>query len=269
MNKKDGFLQRAGNFLTGKGFYIVLALCAVVIGVSAWAMLSVGNADVDTLELEAGMAVTVLPTALPTAPAETPDSEAAMARLDEAETEAEAAGKQSEMESPAPAEEPEAAETYDDMGTDAGETPVISTEDTAIQFGFVWPVDGEIVTPYATSELIYDKTMADWRTHGGIDIGVPIGTKVLAISSGTVENVYEDALYGTTVVIDHGNGLRSVYSNLAAAPTVAVGDQIATGAIIGSVGSTALVETGLVNHLHLETTENGVKVDPMDYLPSR
>ena len=45
---------------------------------------------------------------------------------------------------------------------------------------YVWPVYGQIERPYAMTELVYDKTMADWRTHDGIDIESTLGTQVLA-----------------------------------------------------------------------------------------
>lgn len=84
---------------------------------------------------------------------------------------------------------------------------------------------------------------------------------------GTVEQVCQDDLMGTTVVIDHGDGLQSAYSNLAAVPTVSVGDTVSTGSVIGSVGETALAEHNRAAHLHLEMLRDGVAVDPAQYLP--
>ena len=74
-------------------------------------------------------------------------------------------------------------------------------------------------------------------------------------------------LLGTTVVIRHRDGLESVYANLAATPTVAVGDQVVVGQVIGAVGDTALCETGEVCHLHLAMRRDGESVDPADFLP--
>jgi murein DD-endopeptidase MepM/ murein hydrolase activator NlpD len=84
--------------------------------------------------------------------------------------------------------------------------------------------------------LAYDKTMADWRTHSGIDIEASLGAKVVATANGRVEAVYNDEMFGTTVVISHGGSLRSVYCNLAAEPTVKAGDAVRMGDVIGSVG---------------------------------
>ena len=74
---------------------------------------------------------------------------------------------------------------------------------------------------------------------------------------------------GTTVEIDHGNGLVSIYANLAVVPTVKVGDQVTTGAIIGSVGNTAVAESGRAAHLHFAMFRNNGAVNPEDYLPQK
>jgi len=140
-------------------------------------------------------------------------------------------------------------------------------ETTSLMTNFVWPVSGEVVTYSSTSELMYDKTMGDWRTHAGLDIAAETGTTVLAINGGTVENIKDDGLYGTTVTINHGDGLVSVYSNLAITPTVAIGQVVASGETIGAVGDTAIVESGIVSHLHLQVLSNGVNIDPLEYLP--
>lgn len=55
---------------------------------------------------------------------------------------------------------------------------------------------------YAMTALVYDETMADWRTHDGIDIAADYGAVVSAMASGTVTQVYHDDRYGTTVVTE-------------------------------------------------------------------
>lgn len=72
---------------------------------------------------------------------------------------------------------------------------------------------------------------------------------------------------GTTVVVDHGGGLTSSYSNLAATPTVSTGDKVSRGTPLGSVGGTAMAESALEAHLHLEMAQNDISVDPISYLP--
>ena len=251
-NKKRGFGQAVEAFFAGKGFYIVLFLCVAVIGVSAWSLMSGAGTDVEKTDLE----------------------EAANVPEDSYFTAAENEAKDSMI-----AEAPEVSDdtmAYEEqieetVSEDSGEVAVWNetepVQETAADALFVWPVNGEIDVPYSVTALLYDQTMADWRTHSGVDIETDIGTQVMAVSSGTVESIYTDDLYGVTVVIDHGAGVRSIYSNLAEVPTVYAGDGVTAGEVIGAVGDTAICETGQVTHLHFAMTEDGKSIDPAEYLP--
>ena len=273
MSKKEGFKKKTGDFLAGKGFYIALILCVAVIGASAWAMLGsrVGSGDGAELDLPviaeidevswaqapAVVPATPAPTPMPTPPAHPtrpqPDRETmAPAPIDEGEATWIPEGTPEEPASPPPEE----------MQTQPSH---IAPEDMQ----FVWPVAGEIVVPHSVNALIFDHTMGDWRTHAGVDISADLGERVRAVTAGTVERIFHDDLMGTTVVIYHGGGLQSLYSNLAELPTVQEGQWVELGAFIGAVGNTSLAESGIVNHLHLEIIRDGVQVDPADFLPER
>ncbi len=133
---------------------------------------------------------------------------------------------------------------------------------------FMWPVSGDILVPYSADALIYNATMADWRTHPGICIKSDIGTGVSAIADGKVISVESGGMSGTTVKIEHAGGIVSVYSNLADNVKLKTGSSVEMGSLIGSVGQTSVAEAGLDPHLHLEMTLNGKYVNPLDYLPS-
>ena len=100
----------------------------------------------------------------------------------------------------------------------------------------------------------------------GADIAAANGVKVLSISAGTVEQVYNDMLMGTTVVIDHAGGYTTTYSNLQAKPTVQPGDLVTAGQIIGAVGTTASAEAAQSPHLHFSVPRDGEAVDPSAFL---
>ena len=153
------------------------------------------------------------------------------------------------------------AEEEEDYAAEPTYTETVTT--------YVWPVQGGVEVPYAMETLLYDATMADWRTHDGVDIACSLGDEVLAAADGLVAGVREDDLYGTVVEIDHQNGVHSIYANLASQPLVSEGDRVTMGQTIGSVGKTALAETNVVPHLHLAMTLDGVRTDPMNYLPER
>ncbi len=130
----------------------------------------------------------------------------------------------------------------------------------------VSPLSGETVTAFSMDELLYSETLADWRTHDGVDIGADAGTQVLAACSGTVLSVADDDLMGTTVVLSHDGGYETTYANLADSPTVATGQYVSAGQVIGAVGETSLAEASLAPHLHFAVTKDGEAVDPQEFL---
>ena len=236
--KKRSRLEQLGDFVLGKGFYIVLLLCVATIGVSGYALVHNFTAKPAASSPAGGSASVVLPD-LPQVPEEpTP--------VAQQETPARQADP-----APAPATGPD-----DPQPAVRGQEPVVYTR----------PVKGEVLRPFSVETLTLDPTLGDWRTHGGVDLVAAIGTEVLAMGPGTVAEVKQDGLMGTTVVVDQGDGLRTTYANLAAKPTVSEGDTVRTGDILGAVGDTAIAESGLAPHLHLETRMDGQPVDPMSYL---
>ena len=129
----------------------------------------------------------------------------------------------------------------------------------------VAPVKGEIICPFSLESLSYNATTRDWRLHDAVDIACS-GGEVLACMAGTVTEVYEDDLLGTTVVIAHDGGYETRYSNLTEKPTVKVGDQVSAGAVIGAVGNTAMTELSDQPHLHFQVLEEGKPIDPTAFL---
>ena len=132
---------------------------------------------------------------------------------------------------------------------------------------FIWPVGGTVDQPYSMDALTFNTTLRDWRTHDGVDIAAELGTQVKACANGTVAELRQDDLFGTTLILSHRDGLVTVYANLAELPVVSVGDRVSVGQVIGAVGDTALAEAGQVCHLHFAMALDGESVDPGDYLP--
>ena len=248
--------KKLEGFFTGKGFYIVLFLCAAVIGVSAW-MMAAGNetmasdVTVNDNRLDSGRVETVV---IP--PVQEDDTQTVSEITDEA-IEVQAPEVNTEGLAEAVESLPEVGEV--DVWNEGGAEAAAAT--------YSWPVNGELERGHSMESLAYDVTMRDWRTHDGIDITAELGTTVLAARSGTVVNVMDDDFYGTTVIIDHGDGVKTVYSNLADVPTVRVGDWVEGGTVIGSIGDTALCESGQGAHLHFEVEANGKAAEPLAYLP--
>ena len=242
--------KKLEGFFTGKGFYIVLFLCAAVIGVSAW-MMATGNETMEndpvrnnSVNLDDKRVETVI------VPAQSGTAETGALEADAPEVNTEGLAENAEVQ------DSEAVAAVEEQPVVEAAAPI-----------YVWPVAGQVERAHSSDTLSYDQTLRDWRTHEGIDIIAELGAPVVAAHSGSVESIVQDSLYGTVVTVSHGDGTRTIYANLAENPPVTVGDWIDCGTTIGSVGSTALCEISQTSHLHFAITVNGTAADPMDYLP--
>ena len=128
------------------------------------------------------------------------------------------------------------------------------------------PLEGEPVAPYSMECLSYNATTRDWRVHAGMDLAAEAGTEVKAAADGEVYTVYEDEQMGTTVVIRHSGGYTTHYASLAEDVAVRAGDKVTLGQTIGTVGSTALMESALGDHVCFRVTLDGEIIDPAEFL---
>ena len=135
--------------------------------------------------------------------------------------------------------------------------------------GYIRPCGGYVSREYAPDTPIYSPTMLDYRTHAGVDIACDIGTPVRAVAAGVIKEIADDALFGTTMVIAHEDGVISVYANLSPdLPTgIAEGTRVIAGDVIAGVGESAACECAEVSHLHLELWREAKPVDPATFLP--
>lgn len=103
----------------------------------------------------------------------------------------------------------------------------------------------------------------DWRFHDGVDFGYDYGTPIYALKGGTVAYAAEYGGYGNCVIINHADGLHTLYGHCGSLDAYA-GEEVAQGQIIAYVGSTG-VSTG--PHLHLSVwTDSDGYIDPIDFL---
>lgn len=249
--KNQDFMKKLGDFMLGKGFYIVLFLCVAAIGISGYYLLQTVALDTGLSAQAGGEASVTVPDQSVQRPV-TPVVPPVQTQPSSTQEEQTAAPVQEDDPEPVKQaqEEPETQEM----------------SESTLSEVFTWPVKGAVLRDFSVETLSLDPTMGDWRTHGGLDIAAAQGVQVLSISAGTVAQVYDDDLMGTTVVVDHGGGLQSWYSNLAPETAVAEGDSVEIGSVLGTVGGTAIAEVGVEPHVHLETILNGVQVDPKEYL---
>lgn len=144
--------------------------------------------------------------------------------------------------------------------------PTEPTEPVIKPITFIMPVnDVTAITEYSES-MVFNSTLGHYSAHLAVDFYAPEGTEVVAVYDGTIKSVESSLLKGTTVTIDHGNGLYSVYNSLADGDAVVVGQSVKQGDVIGEVSVTNRQEYKSGAHLHFEVTENGTTIDPAKYL---
>jgi murein DD-endopeptidase MepM/ murein hydrolase activator NlpD len=122
--------------------------------------------------------------------------------------------------------------------------------------GFTWPVSGGVILSY------FDDPRRNHR-HAGVDIRGAPGQEVVAARAGRV--VFSGNTlrgYGNMVIVDHGEGMQTLYAH-GAALLVDVGDVVASGQPIARVGRTGNATT---EHCHFEIRKDKLPVDPLPYL---
>ena len=122
------------------------------------------------------------------------------------------------------------------------------------------PGFGKILNGYSGDELVYNKTLGDWRTHNGIDYAAKAGEAVPAPVAGSVVLAGSDGSWGPTVAIKDDAGRIWRLCGVAS-PKVKEGDIVAAGQTLGKVGSVGC-ECAEEDHIHLEVKQGDTYLDP-------
>jgi murein DD-endopeptidase MepM/ murein hydrolase activator NlpD len=127
---------------------------------------------------------------------------------------------------------------------------------------FIWPAEGRIIQPFSSQ---WHKVRSLWhRGNDGINISLPIGTKIKAVGDGTISYVGNGIKnYGQMVIIRHNNGYTSVYAYNSVIK-VNKGDLVKCGDIIAESGKSGRVPSP---QLHFELRKAFVPVDPFKFIP--
>ena len=132
---------------------------------------------------------------------------------------------------------------------------------TFFEQNLLWPALGPISGVYGSQRILNGEPRAP---HMGLDVAATKGSPIAAAAGGTVTLAEHDLFFtGGTVIIDHGYGLATTYQHMDTVD-VSVGQRVAAGEQIGTVGATGRV-TG--PHLHLGLTWYEVRLDPALVLP--
>lgn len=213
-------------FRQGRRFYMVLALCLVVVGGLGAVTLvetlsftqSESKSGSTTTVAEAGRTVATVPDVRTTTPRVSTTTTTATTRVQAADTD--------------PA----------DL--------------------FILPLSNEVLTTFGSSP-VYFETLNSWRVHAGTDFAGTDGQEVKALADGTITEVYTDLLWGDCLQIDHGGGVCSLYCGVKA--TATLGETVTVGQSIGTLSGIPC-EANLPPHLHLEMRSGGDPIDPVKAL---
>lgn len=147
-------------------------------------------------------------------------------------------------------------------GTNGHDVILSGLDMSTAEPAWVWPVPEyqEVTETFGTR--VHPITGKE-SSHDGVDISAPEGVAVLAVRSGTVAETSWDDTDGNYVLLDHGDGLTTLYGCLSAV-SVQTGDAVAQGDVLGAVGQTGAA-TG--PHLHLEAAQDGALYDPLTWFP--
>ena len=227
--------------LSTRGFYTILTVCCLIIAVSAWVLWTNATAPEET-DAEANVPIITPAEDLPDLTADTP--------------------VMAEEETPVP-EEDEPVEPPEQTQESAAPAPTPTVTVSAPIY--VRPVSGTVITPFSGDELLFQPTFGDWRVHTGTDFAAEAGETVLALTDGTVQEVFEDGLYGTCVTLSHDADLTSTYRGLTDV-RVTAGQAVTAGEALGTVAETIDAEAALGTHLHVEASRAGTPVDVLELL---
>jgi murein DD-endopeptidase MepM/ murein hydrolase activator NlpD len=274
---EKGAKKGVKEFLEKNGFYVVLLLCIAVVAGTA-IFVTTRNATPNQFDYEAndytldeGSDGLVLNDNGDIIAADTEDTQASAK-----------AGAQSDIGDPASVTDAVSGDgaqsnndtakkndTQDPASTKKDEAPKTTPKKATPekQQSFQMPVVGDVSLEYAMDKLVYSKTLAEWRVHNGVDIASDRGTPVKAVADGVISDIVNDPHYGISVIIDHGNSIKTLYRNLATDENVTVNQKVKQGEVIGSIGNTAMDESVEPPHLHFEVLKDGINENPMDYLP--
>jgi murein hydrolase activator len=147
-------------------------------------------------------------------------------------------------------------------GAGAGQPGSITTRDLGT---LAWPVEGTIVYRFGPDR----KPNGIVLRNQGIGIGAPAGTPVKAVESGVIEYASAFPGYGPTVIVSHGGGYRTLYLYLRNI-SVRVGQQIAAGHVVGTVGGDQSAEGPHIEfQVRVPVQGSSEPVDPLSWLRSR
>lgn len=141
----------------------------------------------------------------------------------------------------------------------AAAAPVSAAVPASGSSGYAYPASGPVTSGFGYRR---HPVLGTSRLHAGLDIGASYGTDIWASKGGVVILAGWNGGYGNCVMIDHGDGVVTLYGHMSSI-LVSDGESVSQGQVIGLIGSTGM-STG--PHLHFETRVGGSPENPLNYI---
>ena len=229
-------------FISGKGFYLALAVCLAGAGAAAWVAV---DKTIQSVEPAPMAEKPQLKQEQPYEPAKKQPAADTPSAQSDGDSSPSTQSQQLQITAEAPEEDPSAQ----------------ASSQPSSGFSLELPVSGAAITPVSGDMLVKNETLGDWRTHNGIDIRAEAGEAVRAASDGTVTAVRNDPMWGNVVEVTSGEYVMT-YAGLSADILVKMDQSIRAGEQLGSIGEVPC-ELSMEPHLHFDVRSNGEYVDPV------
>lgn len=236
--------SKLSDFILGKGFYAMLAICLTGVGIAAWVAIdrTIGALSPSGSDQEISWEYS------------NSDTTGVGGNISDIPKD-----PQVSFESSASTYEPPSQNSTSDESSQNSEA-FVPSQTTPV---YTLPVSGDIILDFSDGELVKNETLNEWRTHNGIDIKAELGANVYSCAAGTVTNVFHDTLWGNAVEILHSDGVSSFYYGLSDDVQVTVNETVRGGELIGYIGESNCAELAIASHLHFEMSKNGSRIDPL------
>ena len=257
-------MEQIKKFLHGKGFALVLAACLLAAAAAGvWAVRTVRD------ELRQNLTDLTNPsnTARQTIPEPEPDPDVGLEEeelwLDLPDTAEQAANSVAGVPQPVPGSSSASSGAASGSGS-VHEPSALRTDSapaaSSAAPASTQPFSGRVLNAYSGDELVYSKTLGDWRTHNGIDYAAREGEAVPSPVDGSVVLAGADGSWGPVVAVKDSAGRVWRLCGVAS-PAVKEGETVSAGQTLGKVGSVSC-ECAEESHIHLEVKQDDSYLDP-------
>ncbi|QNU66640.1 M23 family metallopeptidase [Ruminiclostridium herbifermentans] len=258
-------------FFNNKGFYIVLAVCILIVAATA---IYVATQNMNSPDTSLNDPAQLIPGEANLEDESGEQAKAVAGSVSNTDIANQSTVAEQSTPANATASAPEKDNEKANDKANEETSPKAKSDNAAVKstLKFDRPVDGAIMKDFTRDVTTFSesKTLGDIRAHKGLDFKVEKLTKVRAVADGTISLV-EDNANGITVEISHGtDGLVTKYAGLSrqGLEDICCGLKVKANEIIGLVGDPIQSECEDGAHLHFEVLKNGKSVDPVPYLRS-